>query len=160
MVVRLASRSELDVRTPGGIPQGSEPLADATLDDASALVAFEAQRELDEADYATLTDRQKAMLRSIVCSMARRSLANPDGLQEEHLGPYGATASNASPDIYMTANELRQVRRLRRTGGLATIGLTRGPIETHRCWDDGYAPTVGPDGTAGEPISFTEPDTL
>lgn len=160
MVVRLATRDELDARMPGGLAGNDVDVsrADATLDDVSALVAFEAHRELDEADYATLTDRQKGILRAVTVASARRALLNPEGLTAEGLGPYSQQQSNASPDVYLTANELRQVRRFRPTGSVQSVGFTRGPIETHR-WDDQLAPTVSPDGTPGEPIAFSEPPT-
>lgn len=160
-MAELASRSNLAARTPGGIHgEEDEARADAVLEDVTALVCTEARRDLtDDEVYDALTEVQRRTLRMIVCASARRAMANPDGMEEEHLGPYGGRQANATPDVYLTKNELRQVHRLRPGGSLATVDLTRGPLETHRRDGTTYHPTQDPAGVPGEPIVFSEPGT-
>lgn len=154
----LATLEQLTARTPGGIHgDDATAAANAALADVSALIRSEARRPLDATDLERLSDAQVAMLVMVTCASARRALANPDGLSQEQLGPYAAQQPNATPDVYLTANELRQVRRLRPTGGLSSMGVTRGPLETGRCAEASYLGTVYPDGTPGqEPIIYSD----
>lgn len=156
----LATITDLSARTPGGVDSG-DVAAQAALTDAQALVIEEVQRgHLSDEDlttwYEALTTTQQSMLRSVVCASARRCLDNPAGLTQEALGPYSQQQANSSPDVYLTRNELRQVRRLRPTGSISTARFTRGRVGPVEEW-----PTLNAiDGSAGEPIAFSEPDTL
>jgi phage gp36-like protein len=109
-----------------------EDRAQAALDDASveirsiAGVSFTTDGDLNFDGYPSWAEDA---LVKVCCSAAARALANPDGLTQaaETIGSYSHTNAyaNASPDVYLTANEKRLVRRAAGRTGLGTITTTR-----------------------------------
>jgi hypothetical protein len=106
-----------------------ETRAQAALDDASAEiraiagVTFTAGEELDFTGYPTWAEDA---LVKVACSSAIRALTNPEGEQSETIGSYSHSYANASPDVYLTANERRLIRRAAGRTGLGTITTTTG----------------------------------
>lgn len=109
-----------------------EDRAQAALDDASveirsiAGVTFTTGEDLDFAGYPPWAEDA---LVKVCCSAAARAMANPEGLtqQAETIGSYSHSNAyaNASPDVYLTTNEKRLVRRAAGRTGLGTITVTR-----------------------------------
>lgn len=103
--------------------------ATALLADASALVADALERAgvaVDPGDEV-----QAANLRSVCCSMVRRSMDVPEGMAgvsqcSQTAGPYSGSASFANPhaDLYLTTSERRRLglRRMRAGSVRPTIG--------------------------------------
>lgn len=106
-----------------------ETRAQAALDDASAEirsiagVTFVTDDVLDFTGYPTWAEDA---LVKVCCSSAVRSLTNPEGEQSETIGSYSHSYANASPDVYINANERRLIRRAAGRTGLGTITTTTG----------------------------------
>lgn len=128
-----------------------EARAQAALDDASveirsiAGVSFVTDDELDFTSYPVWAEDA---LVKVCCASAIRSLANPAGEQSETIGSYSHSFANASPDVYLTANEKRLVRRAAGRTGLGTIITTTGYDES----DTRYLDVVPP----GEPMPWLQ----
>lgn len=111
------------------LDKAEETRATVLLGDASALVAGELVRAgvvVDPSDEV-----QAANLRSVCCSMVRRSMDVPDGMAgvsqcSQTAGPYSGSASFANPhaDLYMTSSERRRLglKRMRAGSLRPTIG--------------------------------------
>lgn len=138
-----------------------EDRAQAALDDASveirsiAGVSFTTDGEPDFTGYPAWAEDA---LVKVCCSAAARALANPEGLtqQAEMIGSYSHTNAfaNASPDVYLTANEKRLVRRAAGRTGLGTITTTRAERAgtlVDECGTE-YLPVVPP----GEPMPWLQ----
>jgi hypothetical protein len=128
-----------------------ETRAQAALDDASAEirsiagVTFVTDDQLDFTGYPTWAE--DALIK-VCCAAAVRSLTNPEGAQSETIGSYSHSYANASPDVYIYANERRLIRRAAGRTGLGTITTTTG-------YDDSateYLDVV----PAGEPMPWLE----
>lgn len=123
MLPALVALEDFDARLPGGIPAGEEARAEATLNDASALVRAEAGNTwVDDAGALTAVPDVIVM---VTVSAARRAFVNPDMLASESVVNYSATFSSASPDVYLTANEKKLIGKAVGQSGLWTLGTTR-----------------------------------
>lgn len=125
----FASVADLAARTPGGIPDDDEERAQAVLDDASSKIRAEAGESWvtdGELDFPDDPDWAEDAIIRITLAVARRALSNPDGVESTTLGPFSETTSNASPDVYLTAAEKRDIAKIvGGTSGLWTLGTTR-----------------------------------
>jgi hypothetical protein len=128
-----------------------ETRAQAALDDASveirsiAGVTFVTDEQLDFTGYPTWAE--DALIK-VCCAAAVRSMTNPAGEQSETLGSYSHSYANASPDVYINANERRLIRRAAGRTGLGTITTTTGYDDS----DTQYLDVV----PAGEPMPWLE----
>lgn len=119
----FATLDQLEART----TVADETRAQAALDDASveirsiAGVTFVTDDQLDFTGYPTWAEDA---LVKVCCAAAVRSLTNPGGEQSETIGTYSHSYANASPDVYLTANERRLIRRAAGRTGLGTITTT------------------------------------
>lgn len=140
-----------------------EDRAQAALDDASveirsiAGVSFVTNDVLDFTGYPSWAEDA---LVKVSCSAAARSLANPEGLtqQAETIGSYSHSDAfaNASPDVYLTANEKRLVRRAAGRTGLGTITTTRAERTTDGVLVDEYGTEYLDVSPPGEPMPWLQ----
>lgn len=126
----FASVADLAARTPGGISDDDEARAQAALDDASSKIRAEAGESWVDAngdlDLPDDPDWAADAIVRITLAVARRAMENPEGLTQESLGPYSESRSNASPDVYLTTAEKRDIAKIvGGTSGLWTLGTTR-----------------------------------
>lgn len=140
----FASLDDLDARTPGGVASEDQTRALAALDDASAMV-----RSIAGKSWTTdgeLDDDIPHVVLMVTVTVARRVLANPDGVSQESIDDYSFSISNSTPDVYLTKSERQAIRAAAGRGGLWTQSTTRSP-------NDGtvYIDVVGQEG---EPIPF------
>jgi len=125
----LATLDQLAVRvTVSDDDRAQAALVDASVEIRSiAGVSFVTDDVLDFTGYPSWAEDA---LVKVCCSAAARALANPEGLaqQAETIGAYSYSSgfANASPDVYLTANEKRLVRRAAGRTGLGTITTTTG----------------------------------
>lgn len=124
----LASLDELTARV-GTIDDPAR--AQAALEDASSTIrAFTRRTWTDSTGNALALPSgsdawQADVLVKVCCSVARRVLENPDGVQAESLGSYSVTNSNASADVYLTRGEQRDLESVIGKGGLWSQPTTR-----------------------------------
>jgi hypothetical protein len=132
----LASTDELSARVPGGIATADLTRAQAALDDASSKIRAETSRSwCDDDDNLALPDEawKADTLVRICLASALRAFSNPEGVIEEHLGPFGQQFGGASPDVYLTSAERRDLRKVVGAPALGAIPLTRGrPLDADR----------------------------
>ena len=158
MLPAFATVEDLAARVPGGIAEADEARAQAALDDASAKIRSVANRPWVDAAGDVVEDLPDIVF-TVCLKAAQRCFDNPEGLASESIGTYAETRPNPSGDVYLTAEERRDIRRAAAggSGGLWTQPTTRGPLETPgrdgRCGDTVYVDVVG-----GSPIPFTGPD--
>lgn len=128
-----------------------EDRAQAALEDASveirsiAGVTFVTADVLDFTGYPAWAEDA---LVKVCCAAAVRSLTNPEGAQAETIGSYSHSYANASPDVYLTANEKRLIRRAAGRTGLGTITTTTGYDDS----DTQYLDVIPP----GEPMPWLQ----
>lgn len=138
----LATVDQLEVRTPGGLTDFAR--AQAALDDASAMV-----RSVAGKTWTTDGDLDAdipGIVAVVVCTVARRILANPDGVTQEGIDDYTFSVANASPDVYLTRGERQAIRSAAGRSGVWSMQTTR--VGTGD--DTQYVDVVGQD----EPIPF------
>jgi hypothetical protein len=160
MLPAFATLADLAARIPGGIATADETRAQAALDDASTKIRSVANRAWVDAAGDVVEDLPDIVF-TVCLKAAQRCFDNPDGLKSEGIGTYAETRANPSADVYLTAEERRDIRRAAVAagggGGLWTQPTTRGPLETPgrngRCDDTVYVDTTG-----GAPIPFSGPD--
>lgn len=152
----LASLGELARRV--GRPDLVEGTTDGdraaeALADASALVRAETGRPTgwtDEAGWLTAVPDE---LRTVVLKAARREWDNPRGLTSETIADYTWRGEST---VYLTEAEQVICRRYRPegrgTGGLWTLGMTRGAEGP----DTVYVPVAG----GGDPLPYLHPDDV
>lgn len=129
----LASLAQLVARSPGGIAPADQNRALAALDDASAWIRSEAGE--DWIDDTGAPETVPPVIVSICCSVARRVLDNPDGLQSETVAGWSGTRSNASSDMYLTNQERSMIHKVVDGGsGMVVIPL-ESPYLPARSWD-------------------------
>lgn len=139
----LATTDDLDARTPGGLDAGDLARASAALDDASAMVRSVAGKTWTT--DGVLDDDIPHVVLMVTVAVARRVLANPDGVTQESIDDYSRTVANASSDVYLTRAERAAIRSAAGKSGVWTMQTTR--IGTD---DTQYVDVVGQD----EPIPF------
>lgn len=128
-----------------------ETRAQAALDDASveirsiAGVTFVTDEQLDFTGYPSWAEDA---LVKVCCASAIRAMTNPAGEQSETIGSYSHAFANASPDVYLTANERRLIRRAAGRTGLGTITTTTGYDNS----DTQYLDVIPP----GEPMPWLQ----
>lgn len=122
----FATLEDLAQRRPGGV--GDHARAAAALDDASTLIRAETGKNwVDANDAAKLAADLPPIIQAVTCSVARRVIDNPDGIQTEALGSYSVTLANASGDVYLTKTERRLVRKAAGLSEIWTQPTTRDP---------------------------------
>ena len=127
----LAELSELDARTPGGIPSDETNRAQAILDDVSAFV-------LDLVDNTTAEaweEEPPAAVIAVVCAAAGRALVNPYQHASVTEGSYTWRADNTS-GVWLTDDEKTTIRRSAGLPGWAAV-----EVEHHSGFD--YYPHDG-----------------
>lgn len=173
MLPAFASVEQFAVRVPGGVSDDDRPRAQGAVDHASTLVRAETGQAWVDAEGALALpagdDAWKAdVLVNVTFGAALRSFLNPQNVtgESEAVDGYNHAEqfANASPDVYLTASEKRQLASVTPSGGLFVVSTTRsdigsdgrpGGIETSRCDASGteYLDVVG-----GGPIPYTGPD--
>ena len=113
----LAEVSALELRL--GLEIGSLQGADlaraqASLEDASALVRAEAGKPWLDGDGSTVT--APAQVVTIVIKASLREFKNPDGFTSEQIGDYSYRTDNTG-GVYLTEDERRIVRDAAGTSG-------------------------------------------
>lgn len=125
--------------------------AQVALDDASAEIRAFTRRSWVDGDALALptgVDAWKAdVLVRVCCSIARRVLDNPEGVQQESIGSYSVTNANASSDVYLTRAERRLLQSVAGSSAIGTIDLE---IGTPR-WTGDFIGVYSQD----EPLPFT-----
>lgn len=157
MLPAFASIDDLALRLPGGIAESDEERAQAALDDASAKIRVEAATLWVDAN-GDLVEGIPDIVAVVCLAAAARALTNPEGVEQVSIGTYSESKSNASADVYLTAQERSLIRRAASGGGgLWTQPTTRGRLETDR---DQYCDgdTIYVDVVGGAPIPFSDPD--
>jgi hypothetical protein len=148
----FAGVDDLAARIPRGIKDGDEERAQATLDDASALIRTETGMDW-ESDFPDIVF-------TVTLWSARRSFENPSQLTQESVSGWSGTFASASPDVYLTSNEKRLVRK---AAGLAEVGVvptSRGePLETRPlCDEETGTQYLSVDPVGDKDIPFAGPD--
>jgi len=113
---------------------------------AGSLLARASEIVRAHAGVTWLTDDESALdavpaqIPGVVVSMVERATSNPSGAVQEQAGPFSRSFGTSAADrLYLTRWEKLVVSRAAgRQAGLATIGTTRGPLET--CAADGMWP--------------------
>jgi len=127
----LATVTELDARTPGGIPSDEEIRAQAVIEDVSAFVS-----DLVDADTAETWDNEGApgSVVAVVCAAAGRALVNPYQHASVTEGNFTWRADNTS-GVWLTNDEKATVRRAAGIPGWASVeiehhyGFVRYPVD-------------------------------
>lgn len=118
----LVTIDEVEVRMKATFTGADRTQVEALIEDVSNLVRVVAAPELDDIT-APLTGNLRALIPIIVKSI-RRGLENPRGLTGEQLGDYGwQSQSGQNPDIGLTRNERRMIRRIVGKLGVNSIRL-------------------------------------
>ena len=113
-----ATVSDLDARTPGGIPDDDEPRAAVVLDDVSAFV-----KDLVDGDTATEWEADTpAAVVAVVCAAAGRAMVNPYQHASVTEGSYTWRADNTS-GVWLTKDERTAVRRAAGIPGWSAVEL-------------------------------------
>lgn len=110
-------------------PMSDPARAQDALDHASALIRVEADLTWVDDDGEFEADRPD-ILKFVCLSAAQRALTNPDGLQSQSVIGYSETRAHASPDVYLTKGERRDVRRAAGKSSVGTLATSRGDLET------------------------------
>lgn len=126
MLPRLASIQQFAARLPGGVNDDDLLRAEATLDDASALVRAEAG--VTWVNASGELENVPDVIVTVVCAAARRAFVNPNGLTAESIQDYQASFASASPDVYLTKQERNAIRRAVGRSGLWTLRTTRSDV--------------------------------
>ena len=125
MLPALSDLEAMGARVVGGIDADDEPRAQAALDDASALVRYEAGLTwVDASDV--LDDDIPDIVVTITLAVAIRAFLNPaDGVTSEQIDGYSA-GYNAG-GLYLTKAEKAALNGLPGAGtpGLTTLATTR-----------------------------------
>lgn len=159
MLPAFATVDDLELRLPQAISNVDRPRAQAALDDAASLIREAGGKDWVTDDDPPVLDDPPDILLTICCRAALRSFVNPEGVSQEAAGPFSRSIANASSDVYLTKNEVAQVRRAAGKVGLGTIQTTRGDLETRPVLCDG----AGREGVAdvyvdvepaGQPLPF------
>lgn len=116
----LASLADFELRF-GAVSDVDVGRAQALLDDASAFVRAETGEVWINAAGALETVPDAVV--AVVCRAAWRAFTNPGGEQQESIDGYSHQVANASPDIYLTAQERRTLRRVLGRSALGSIEL-------------------------------------
>lgn len=139
----FASVEQLDARTPGGVAAADEARALAALEDASTMV-----RSVAGKTWVTdgeLDDGIPDVVVVVTITVARRILANPDGVVQRSIDDYSERLADAQSDVYLTRAERRAVRAAAGKSPMWTLSTTRLGTD-----DTQYVNVVGQD----EPIPF------
>lgn len=155
MLPALAALNELEARLglDADTLSGAElARAQATLDDASALVREETRQDWVDPDHPTLITAPAPLIR-VVLGLALRVYRNPEALISESVGPFSRTVKAAEVGVYLTPAELAIVRRYRKeTVGLWTQSTTRGENADSTLYvEDQFGQELFPIGTIDKP---------
>lgn len=122
----FATLEEMSVRVPGGIPTADEPRAQAYLDDATALIMEEVERDWTQVP---------AIARRITLSAALRAWFNPAFVSSEQLGDY-QTVRSALGGVYLTEDERADLQKLAGSSSLwvQPIGRHDPLVHAHQEW--------------------------
>jgi hypothetical protein len=116
----LVTIDEVEARLKTTFEGADRTQMEALIEDVSNLVRVIAAPELDDV-VAPLTGNLRALIPIIVKSI-RRGKENPRGLTGEQLGDYGwQSQSGQNPDIGLTMNEKRMIRRI--VGKLGVLSI-------------------------------------
>lgn len=116
----LVTIDEVEARLKTTFEGAERTQMEALIEDVSNLVRVIAAPELDDI-VAPLTGNLRALIPIIVKSI-RRGKENPRGLTGEQLGDYGwQSQSGQNPDIGLTMNEKRMIRRI--VGKLGVLSI-------------------------------------
>lgn len=148
MLPPLATIDQFDARLPGGLSTGDSARAEATLEDASALVRAEAGLTWVD-DAGDLTEVPDIIV-SVTLAAAKRAFVNPDMLRSEAIQDYQASFGSSSPDVYLTKAERDLIRRAVGRPGLWTLSTTRTDAA-------GDIPSVSPYGWASSVTEDVDP---
>ena len=123
MLPPLATTIQFDARLPGGLSSDDGARAEATLEDASALVRAEAGQTWvnDAGDLVDVPD----IIVSVTLAVAKRAFVNPDMVRSEGIQDYQVSFGSSSPDVYLTKAERDLIRRAVGRAGLWTLSTTR-----------------------------------
>lgn len=146
----LVSLADFEARLPGVLADSDQARAQAAIDDASAFVRAEAGE--DWLDDAGALEAVPAAVVAIVCRVAYRAFTNADGTQQQSIAGYSESFANASPDVYLTAQERRTLRRVLGRGGL-------GSVELESPWLSADAVVYLSDLAGGDSIPWPAPPT-
>jgi len=116
----LVTIDEVEARLKTTFEGADRTQMEALIEDVSNLVRVIAAPELDDV-VAPLNGNLRALIPIIVKSI-RRGKENPRGLTGEQLGDYGwQSQSGQNPDIGLTMNEKRMIRRI--VGKLGVLSI-------------------------------------
>lgn len=149
MLPPLADSTMFAARLPGGLADADAARAEATLEDASALVRAEAGQTW-VSDAGALTDVPDIIV-SVTLAVAKRAFVNPDMVRSEGIQDYQVSFGSSSPDVYLTKAERDLIRRAVGRAGLWTLATTR--IDTSA----GDLPAVSPHGWASSVTEDVDP---
>ena len=113
----LATLTELDARTPGGIPADDQIRAQAILDDVSGFVLDLVDNETGE---QWDTNGAPVAVVAVVCAAAGRVLVNPYQHASVTEGNYTWRADNTS-GVWLTNDEKTTVRRAAGIPGWSSV---------------------------------------
>jgi hypothetical protein len=118
----LVTIDEVEVRFKTTFEGDERTYIEALMEDVSNLVRVIAKPELDDV-VAPLTGNLRALI-PIIVKAIRRGRENPRGLTGENLGDYGwQSNSGQNPDIGLTRNEKRMIRRIVGKLGVESIRM-------------------------------------
>lgn len=112
----LATVAELEDRLGRTLTGAPLDRAEAALDDASALV-----RDEGDEDWDSLTAPDRVV--QIVLAAAYRAFTNPDALAQATSGDVSVSYGTVPGAVYLTAAELRAVRRHAGGSGMQSLTL-------------------------------------
>jgi hypothetical protein len=119
----LASLSDFESRH-GDVEPDDEELVTTLLDDASALIRAELSGS--SAGWLAAADPEPAPREVVMTTVAvaYRAWSNPDALRSQELGASGRTYASSAPDaVYLTARELRLLKRAAGTARMNSMTM-------------------------------------
>ena len=148
MLPAFATTDQLAARFPGGIASVDAARAQAALDDASAKVRAETNKDwmvpgATSSDPPVIDPALPDIIVIVTLAAALRAFTNPEQLSQEGIGTYHASYANGSMDVYLTSQERRLIRKAAGNTGVWTQPTTRGNVETSMWpWEDIFLPTT------------------
>jgi hypothetical protein len=155
MLPALATVADLEARLgldPDTLTGADKARAEAALNDASALVRYEARVDWVAEDGLTTTAPDVVV--RVVLGAALRDYRNPEGDISQTVGPFSRTIKASEVGVYLTDAEREIVRRYRPTdtGGLWTLRTERDhPYEDTYWMEDSFGFELFPIGFVDQP---------
>lgn len=129
----LVSRSQYEARVGKTFTGTKAAQVEAFLEDASEIVKYHADGELDDATLLTLP---KAIV-PVIVAMVSRGLHNPRGHESEKIGDYSYSGGGS---LFATEEEIAVIQRSAGVSAIGSVEMTA-PMPLHLAYDIWNNPT-------------------